>query len=184
MDARVHALLRQAAEWRLIGLLFECPAGTWRDDIGDLLLGSAVTHALEEASEGLCHSTFGPGGPAPPREVTYVKAVQHRPRSSERICSSMAASLAGGSLAYDLLDTSPSNIKALVENPLIRDTNDIERNTFVVPFDVEYGDEWMWIAHRLSGLRDAQVRIVHPRAGDDGGRRTGSRRRPRLARRA
>ena len=53
MDARVHALLRQAAEWRLIGLLFECPAGTWRDDIGDLLLGSAVTHALEEASEGL-----------------------------------------------------------------------------------------------------------------------------------
>ena len=83
MDARVHALLKQAADWRLIGLLFECPVGTWRDDIaalardtGDALLYSAVTHAIEEASEGLYHSTFGPGGPAPPREVTYVKAVQ------------------------------------------------------------------------------------------------------------
>ena len=83
MDTRTHALLRQAAEWRLIGRLFECPAGTWRDDIvalaresDDALLGAAVTHALEEASEGLYHSTFGPGGPAPPREVTYVKAIQ------------------------------------------------------------------------------------------------------------
>ena len=83
MDTRTHTLLRQAAEWRLIGLLFECPTGTWRDDIvalaGDIddpLLRSAVTHAIEEASEGLYHSTFGPGGPAPPREVTYVKAIQ------------------------------------------------------------------------------------------------------------
>ena len=83
MDPRTHALLKQATEWRLIGLLFECPVGAWRDDIGalardvdDPLLGSAVAHALEEASEGLYHSTFGPGGPAPPREVTYVKAVQ------------------------------------------------------------------------------------------------------------
>jgi len=83
MDTRTHALLRQAAEWRLIGLLFECPTGTWREDIvalardvDDPLLRAAVTHALEEASEGLYHSMFGPGGPAPPREVTYVKAVQ------------------------------------------------------------------------------------------------------------
>ena len=83
MNGRAHALVKQAAEWRLIGLLFECPAGTWRDDIvalardvDDPLLGSAVTHALEEASEGLYHSTFGPGGPAPPREVTYVQTVQ------------------------------------------------------------------------------------------------------------
>lgn len=83
MDARTHALLKQAGDWRLIGLLFECPGGSWRDDlvalardIEDPLLGSAVAHALEEASEGLYHSTFGPGGPAPPREVTYLKAVQ------------------------------------------------------------------------------------------------------------
>lgn len=83
MDPRTHALLRQAAEWRLIGLLFECPADAWRDDIvalardiDDPLLGSAAAHALEEADEGLYHSTFGPGGPAPPREVTYVTAIQ------------------------------------------------------------------------------------------------------------
>lgn len=83
MDPQAHALLKNAAEWRLIDLLFECPVGTWRDDlaalardIDDPLLRSAVAHALEEASEGVYHSTFGPGGPAPPREVTYVKAVQ------------------------------------------------------------------------------------------------------------
>ena len=37
MDPRTHALLKQAAEWRLIGLLFECPVGVWRDDIGALV---------------------------------------------------------------------------------------------------------------------------------------------------
>ena len=83
METPMPALLRQAAEWRLIGLLFECPTGSWRADIAalareveDPLLGSAVEHALEEASEGLYHSTFGPGGPAPPREVSYLQAVQ------------------------------------------------------------------------------------------------------------
>ncbi len=83
MEARVHARLRQAAEWRLIGRLFECPVGTWRDDIvalahdiDDPLLGGAAQHAVEEAREGLYHSTFGPGGPAPPREVSYLQAIQ------------------------------------------------------------------------------------------------------------
>lgn len=83
MEPRVETLLRQAAEWRLIGLLFECPVATWRDDISalardidDPLLCGAVQHALEEATEGLYHSTFGPGGPAPPREVSYLEAVQ------------------------------------------------------------------------------------------------------------
>lgn len=65
-----------------------------------------------------------------------------------------------GSIAYDLLDTSASNIKALVEDPAVADTNDIERHTFVVPFDVDYGGEWMWIAHRLPGLRHAWVRTI------------------------
>ena len=83
MDPRTRELLKQAAEWRLIGLLFEGPGATWRDDIvalardvDDPLLASAVAHALAEASEGLYHSTFGPGGPAPPREVSYVMAIQ------------------------------------------------------------------------------------------------------------
>lgn len=66
--------------------------------------------------------------------------------------------LAEGSVAYDLLDTSPSNIKALVDDPAIADTNNIERHTYVVPFDTDYGGEWMWIAHRTPGLREARVR--------------------------
>lgn len=65
-----------------------------------------------------------------------------------------------GSIAYDLLDVSPSNLKALVEDPAILDTNDIERHTLVVPFDGDYGTEWMWIAHRIRGLRDARVRAA------------------------
>jgi hypothetical protein len=68
--------------------------------------------------------------------------------------------LPGGSLAYDLLDTSASNIGALVEEPSILDTNDIERHTLTVRFDVDYGDEWMWIAYRLPGLRNSQARTL------------------------
>jgi len=63
-----------------------------------------------------------------------------------------------GSIAYDLLDTSRPNIQALVTDAAAADTNDIERNTFEVPFDVEYGGEWMWIAHRTPGLRDGWMR--------------------------
>lgn len=76
-------LLRQAAEWRLLGLLFECPRPGWRDDVAALAaevdcagLREAARHAHEEASEGLYHSTFGPGGPASPREVTYKESVE------------------------------------------------------------------------------------------------------------
>jgi hypothetical protein len=35
--------------------------------------------------------------------------------------------LAGGSVAYDLLDTSRSNIRSLIEDPRISDTNDLDR---------------------------------------------------------
>lgn len=68
--------------------------------------------------------------------------------------------LPSGSLAYDLLDTSTSNIRAIVNDPAIVDTNDIERHTFVVPFDVEYGREWMWQAHRTPGLQNEPVRTA------------------------
>lgn len=76
-------LLREAAEWRLIGLLFECPSPGWfgevaalGQEIDDPLLRQATEAALTEASEGLYHSTFGPGGPAPPREASYQDTVQ------------------------------------------------------------------------------------------------------------
>lgn len=76
-------LLREATEWRLIGLLFECPVNDWKEqvvelagEITDSQLRTAVEFAKLEAGEGLYHSIFGPGGPAPPREVTYRSWVQ------------------------------------------------------------------------------------------------------------
>lgn len=76
-------LLREAAEWRLISLLFECPVGDWQENIKNLAtevsdsqLKTAAEFAKVEASEGLYHSIFGPGGPAPAREVTYRSWVQ------------------------------------------------------------------------------------------------------------
>lgn len=76
-------LAREAAEWRLLSLLFECPTLEWRKQVSELLqdvadeeLKSAAHDALEQASEGLFHHTFGPGGPAPPREATYHQTVQ------------------------------------------------------------------------------------------------------------
>ncbi len=76
-------LLRQAAEWRLISLFFECPMGDWKnqiknlgDEVTDTELKTAAKFAQVEASEGLYHSIFGPGGPAPAREVTYRSWVQ------------------------------------------------------------------------------------------------------------
>jgi nitrate reductase assembly molybdenum cofactor insertion protein NarJ len=77
------SLLQEAAEWRLISLLFECPVGEWQEnvkslaqEITDSQLKTAAEFARIEASEGLYHSIFGPGGPAPAREVTYRSWVQ------------------------------------------------------------------------------------------------------------
>lgn len=79
----VEELLRAAAEWRLIGLLLECPSAQWRvrvnelaHEVADADLSDAVVQAGEHASEGLYHSTFGPGGPAPPREATHRDTLQ------------------------------------------------------------------------------------------------------------
>lgn len=76
-------LLKEAAEWRLIGLLFECPVGEWQTEvkslageISDKRLKKAAAAAVSEGSEGIYHSIFGPGGPAPPREVSYRSWVQ------------------------------------------------------------------------------------------------------------
>ena len=76
-------LISDAAEWRLLGLLFECPSESWRreiaglaEEVSDQELAAAGRLAAREASEGLFHSTFGPGGPAPGREVSYRSWVQ------------------------------------------------------------------------------------------------------------
>lgn len=75
-------LLREATAWRLIGLLLECPGEGWAEQIAALAeltdgadLEEAAHLAPGEASPGLYHTTFGPGGPASPREVTYRDTV-------------------------------------------------------------------------------------------------------------
>jgi nitrate reductase assembly molybdenum cofactor insertion protein NarJ len=76
-------LLREAAEWRMISLLFDCPRGDWfkqvdelADQVTDIKLKQAAIAVRHEASEGLFHSIFGPGGPAPGREVSYRSWVE------------------------------------------------------------------------------------------------------------
>ncbi|MDX1982259.1 MAG: molecular chaperone TorD family protein [Bryobacteraceae bacterium] len=77
-------LIREAAEWRLISLLLECPSGPeWRLQVAalgresaDPVLRAAAEAARDEASEGVHHSIFGPGGPAPAREVSYHDNIQ------------------------------------------------------------------------------------------------------------
>jgi hypothetical protein len=83
IDEKVSNLIREAAEWRMISLLFDCPAGDWAQEVESLetevpdpRLREAAASALQEASEGLYHSIFGPGGPAPGREVSYRNWVQ------------------------------------------------------------------------------------------------------------
>lgn len=78
-----NKLLREAAEWQLISLLFDCPKGDWFEQVSDLgkqvsdkLLKRAAKLAQKHASEGLFYSIFGPGGPAPGREVSYRGWVQ------------------------------------------------------------------------------------------------------------
>lgn len=81
-DPRVVRCLRDAAELRLIALLLECPHEHWKETVAalsaevsapDLLVAAAAANT--EANEGLYHTVLGPGGPAPPREVSYRGAV-------------------------------------------------------------------------------------------------------------
>ena len=90
IDTRTHELLNEAAEWRLLSLLFECPSGNWRAQVEQLStnttdsqLRSCAGFALGQATEGLYHSIFGPGGPAPPREVSYSDTLQFGSLMSE-----------------------------------------------------------------------------------------------------
>lgn len=83
LDETTASLLREAAEWRMIGLLFECPGPEWAKqvqalarEVADPVLRSAAEAAAAEAFEGDYHSIFGPGGPAPAREVSYHETIQ------------------------------------------------------------------------------------------------------------
>lgn len=83
IDSQTQNLLAEAAEWRLLSLLFDCPGQSWLAQVAQLSvevtdpeLRTCVDQALGQASEGLYHSTFGPGGPAAPREVSYSDTLQ------------------------------------------------------------------------------------------------------------
>lgn len=74
----VRELLSSAAEWHLLGLLFELPAASWTAEVTGLAeeihsedLKAAVHAALSEASEGLYHATIMPIGPVSLREISY-----------------------------------------------------------------------------------------------------------------
>jgi hypothetical protein len=54
---------------------------------------------------------------------------------------------------YDLLDTSQANIKALVNEPDVEDTDRIDQSHYLIPFETPYGGSWMWVAHRIPILR-------------------------------
>ena len=82
-DQRLGDLLREAATWRLLSRMFECPGETWQAEIntlarelGDPDLLDAVSAATNIATEGQYHSTFGVGGPAPPREASYQETLE------------------------------------------------------------------------------------------------------------
>jgi nitrate reductase assembly molybdenum cofactor insertion protein NarJ len=76
-------LLNEVAEWRLLSMLFDCPRNDWYGEVKalgkavhDTTLKKAARNAVKEGSDSLFHSVFGPGGPAPGREVSYRGWVQ------------------------------------------------------------------------------------------------------------
>lgn len=83
MNTLPHDLIEESARWRMISMLLECPSEAWRStlkalasEISDPSLREAANSAQNEASEGLYHSLFGPGGHASPREVSYHRSVE------------------------------------------------------------------------------------------------------------
>jgi len=72
--------------------------------------------------------------------------------------SNRRAPMPSGSLAYDLLDTTHDNIDALLKDPAVVDTNDIDDEWARVRLGTAYGDEWMWVADRTPLLRHREVR--------------------------
>jgi nitrate reductase assembly molybdenum cofactor insertion protein NarJ len=92
VDERALPLLREAAHWRLISMLLACPQDDWRShvtalaaEVTDEQLQQAATAMAEEASEGLYHTTFGPGGPAAPREVSHREYIVPGPSLSDLV---------------------------------------------------------------------------------------------------
>ncbi len=70
-----------------------------------------------------------------------------------------AAAPEGLSYSYVLLDTSRRNIEAMIKDPEVADTGDLDREKFEVPFaTAQYSRQWMWVADRTPGLRQPLLR--------------------------
>jgi TorA maturation chaperone TorD len=71
------ARIAEAAEWRLLGLLFERPHAAWHEEVAALAREvrdtevRAAAEAAQDATEGDHLALLGPGGAVSPREVTY-----------------------------------------------------------------------------------------------------------------
>jgi hypothetical protein len=59
----------------------------------------------------------------------------------------------GRTVSYDLLDTSPGNIKSLLEQPEVEDSGRFDLRTHTVRPDAPYGTSWIWVGNRLPLLR-------------------------------
>jgi hypothetical protein len=68
-----------------------------------------------------------------------------------------ARGVTGRSVAYDLLDSSQRNIKALVFDPLAEDTTDIDRRNYDLRASAAPVERRTWVGNRTPGLRNAAV---------------------------
>lgn len=79
MSPEVRALLRDAATWRLLALVFERPAGDWSshvrlvasDESNEPELARVAERCAEDGDEATYLAMLGPGGLASPREIAY-----------------------------------------------------------------------------------------------------------------
>ena len=93
--------------------------------------------------------------PAPEVVVRWQEGTtwQRRTELERRFGLLRARDLAEWTLWYDLVDIRPANIRALVEQPEVAETQGLDLETYTIPPDGPYGKGWMWIGQRLAILR-------------------------------
>ena len=98
--------------------------------------------------------------PAPGVRVSWRPgiALEQQGALERKYMLSNRRGLMAGSLAYDLLDTTHANIEALLKDPAVVDTNDIDDEWARVRLGTAYGDEWLWVADRTPLLRSREFR--------------------------
>ncbi len=79
LDERTRTLLREAQDWRLLGLFFERPRNDWWQEVAELADSSqdealrAAAQATPGAGQGAYLARLGPGGVLSAREAGYRK---------------------------------------------------------------------------------------------------------------